>query len=90
MKKITQTLLLLMFSYASMCAQVTVKSTKVTVEEAKTAELNNRFEEYEVIEIDLSQFKRNITSLEETRVLWTFGEQTKYDMRIYPKDIRFD
>lgn len=76
MKKINQTLLLL--SYASMFAQVTVQSTKVMVGETKTAELNNRFEEYEVIEIDLPQFKRNIISLKETRILWTVGEQTKY------------
>jgi serine protease inhibitor len=69
MKKIIQILLFLLFSSYSLYAQVNVQSTKVNLEVTEIAKLNNLFEEYEVIKIDLPSFKRSITSLKESRVL---------------------
>lgn len=60
MKKTTQILLFLLFSYCSLCAQVNVQSIKISIEETETIKLNNLFEEYEVIEVDCQNLRETL------------------------------
>lgn len=88
MRKITFVLVFILLSWTSIYSQKRVLSNEITISETKVRELQKKFEDYQLIEIDLKQFKSDISSLKETRFLWSVDEKTTYDMKIYPKDIR--
>ncbi len=88
MRKTTFILLLLLLLSLSIYSQKRVVSSEISISEAQNSILRNSLEEYQIVEIDLVQFKKDISTLQETRVLWTIDEKTDYDMRIHPKDIR--
>lgn len=88
MKKLVLLLLLSTASLSFMYSQKRVQSNEIFLSEAQRNTVRNAIDEFKTIEIDLQQFKRDISSARETRVLWSIDETITYDMRIYPHDIR--
>lgn len=88
MKEITLILLLSIISTTLLFGQKKLVSKPIATTTQQKEKLQESFTDFKVVEIDLPQFKRDVSSLQETRITWDIDESLKLDMVIFPHDIR--
>ena len=87
MKK-TMLLLLLVLPAFFVFGQKRVDSRETTVSPEQEKKLQKFVKKFKTAEIDLVQFRKDISSLRETRILWDIDDTLKLDMVLYPHDVR--
>lgn len=88
MRKITSALLLLAFCAPPALSQKRVETKIITVSPLERIKLSETLNSYRVVEIDIAQFKKDVSSLEETRVLWEIDSSLRFDIKMYPHEVR--
>ncbi len=88
MGKITFILLLLALSVPNVYSQTRVDTKLVTASSSERTKLSEMLNSYKIAEIDIAQFKKDVSSLRETRVFWEIDESLKFDIVMYPHEIR--
>ncbi len=88
MRKITLILISFLFPCSLLVAQKRVISIETNVSQEQHLLLQSSLKEYQLVEIDLSKLKLDLSSLSETRLLWDLTDGKEFDMLIYPNDIR--
>ncbi|PIF01286.1 MAG: hypothetical protein CR994_01635 [Maribacter sp.] len=87
-EKTTPILLLLAFSTSLVFSQKRVDSRLLSTTLAQETKLLESYTSFKVAEIDLAQFKRDVSSLKETGMLWDIDDSLKLDMALFPHDVR--
>ena len=81
-------LLLLVLPAFFVFGQKRVDSRETTVSPEQEKKLQKFVKKFKTAEIDLVQFRKDISSLRETRILWDIDDTLKLDMVLYPHDVR--
>ena len=88
MRKITFILFSLVFYGPIVFSQERVETKLISASTSEETKLLETLKNYKVAEIDIAQFKKNVSSLEETSVIWEIDESLKLDFKMYPHDVR--
>ena len=88
MKKIFTILLLLLYLCPSAYSQKRVLTKEILATPNQEKILLESIGEFQIVEIDLEQLNKDVTSLKEINVIWNINESMKFDMHIIPDDIR--
>lgn len=88
MRKITFILISLVFYGSIVFSQERLETKLISASPSEEIKLLETLNNYKVAEIDIAQFKKIVSSLEETSVIWEIDESLKLDFKMYPHDVR--
>ena len=88
MKKTNLLLLLTLLAGISMYSQKRVTSESISIAPLENQKLLKSFEEFQIVQVDLKQFSKDIAPLQSKRIIWNLGTSFDLEMDIFPHEIR--